>query len=89
MARLSCLVVATVLLLASAPFVLVDAADPEVCSEGYPTVYRLKGGKLPAGAKVVRAAVPQLAAAVTARAHKHEGCTVVRWTVQAACSKVG
>ena len=86
MARLHCLVVATVLLLASAPAL---ASDPEVCSEGYPTVYGLKGGQLPAGAKYVRAAAPKLAAAVSARAHKHEGCTVDSWTIEAACSKVG
>lgn len=84
MARLHCLVVATVLLLASAPAL---ASDPEVCSEGYPTVYGLKGGQLPAGAKYVRAAAPKLAAAVSARAHKHEGCTVDSWTIEAACSK--
>ncbi|KAL4451996.1 hypothetical protein ABPG75_007658 [Micractinium tetrahymenae] len=87
MARLPCLVVATALLLLAAPLARADDAEPEVCSTGYPTVYRLKDGQLPAGAKLVRAAAPQLAAAVSARAHKHEGCKVVGWTVDAACSK--
>ncbi|KAL4424492.1 hypothetical protein ABPG77_006801 [Micractinium sp. CCAP 211/92] len=86
MARLLCLVVATALLLASAPLTL--AADPEVCSVGYPNVFKVKNGQLPPGApKFVRAAAPKLAAAVSARAHKHEGCTVDSWTIEAACSK--
>jgi len=88
MARFTCLVVATTLLLAAALPVRAGGAPP-TCSK-YKTVYGVKKGAITTGPnqKLAAWAAGQLAARIGAEAHKHEGCTVDKgFVVQKACRK--